>query len=95
MFFFWCGGVNGADFDGSFGSWVEGYLKGRLVRGRKEKMGRNTIVKAQVIRMSSFCTDCPSAGALATWSEISILLLPVANVTLPLSSRSQISFSGL
>lgn len=52
------------------------------------------MVKAQVIRMSFSCTSLPSLGALATCRETSILLLPVANVTFPLSSRSQISLRG-
>lgn len=43
--------------------------------------GDDTIVKAQVMRMSSSLTVSPSAAALATWSETSMLLLPVAKVT--------------
>lgn len=57
-----------------------------LVDGSSE-----TMVKAQVIRMSSFLIVSPLSGTLATCSEISILLLPVAYVTCPESSRSQSS----
>ena len=53
-----------------------------------------TIVKAQVIKTSVSTTLFPSSGAFATCSETSMLLLPVANVTFPLSSRSQISLKG-
>ena len=41
----------------------------------------DTIVKAQVIRTSSFLTLAPFPGALATCRDISMLLLPVAKVT--------------
>ena len=49
---------------------------------------RQTIVKAHVKSMSSFLTVEPGFGAFATCKDISILLLPVANVTRPESSRS-------
>lgn len=44
--------------------------------------------------MSLSLTFSPSLGAAATWSEISILLLPVAKVTCPLNSKSQIELNG-
>lgn len=42
---------------------------------------RDTMVQVQLRRISPSLTFWPSTGAFATWSEISILLRPVAYVT--------------
>lgn len=60
-----------------------------LVLGSNE-----TMVKAQLMRTSSFLACSPALGALATCIVTSKLLLPVAYVTCPESSRSHISVSG-
>lgn len=55
---------------------------------------RDTMVNAQLINTSSFLTSSPSLGAFATCIVISKLLLPVAYVTFPDSSKSHISVRG-
>ena len=67
-------------------------VRTKLLEARERR--DHTMVNAQVIRISLSCTSLPSPGAFATCNETSILLLPVANVTFPLSSRSQISLNG-
>lgn len=77
--------------------WLGRVIPLRKVRAKLSKARKgegHTMVKAQVIRISLFCTSLPSSGAFATCKETSMLLLPVANVTFPLSSRSQISLNG-